>query len=501
MKKLIIIICILGFLTGLINTKKIKYDYKISVEFNNFNSEEIDNTFAKKIDEKLLAQKNIKDYIIISKNNYCSIYIKTPFFKKENSLFSVKLKIDEITQAYNYPILKIDYENLNYRYEKFIVLSSSDNNYKNLLYDVLEFDKNIKKENFINNTTIIGDKELFTYVYFSDSTLEKYKISIEDIIKKIKTYNLKNTGLDINLNTNIKNEEDVKKIALSFKDNDFNELFENIFNITTKENPNNPNIELNNNKALILAIKKRNNYPSFLFNCQIKNFIQNYEKKNNLLISYINPRTLSKSIIYFKEYKIKKTREEKKKIFETLKKNKINNILYLIGYSDEKIMTSKVEYENFENRLILIYKKRNKRKIEKILNSKKYNARTNKKIIKNYSINTLKEQYRNLKNVGVNVYFTPNYTIEKYAMLDYQITKKDILNTIVANTSELYIDNYFNNNFLIKIVIKNKKPSNFIYSKKLDNLIDLNAILNSQISTKYRILMRKKRKYCIFLIK
>jgi len=297
MKKLIIIICILGFLTGLINTKKIKYDYKISVEFNNFNSEEIDNTFAKKIDEKLLAQKNIKDYIIISKNNYCSIYIKTPFFKKENSLFSVKLKIDEITQAYNYPILKIDYENLNYRYEKFIVLSSSDNNYKNLLYDVLEFDKNIKKENFINNTTIIGDKELFTYVYFSDSTLEKYKISIEDIIKKIKTYNLKNTGLDINLNTNIKNEEDVKKIALSFKDNDFNELFENIFNITTKENPNNPNIELNNNKALILAIKKRNNYPSFLFNCQIKNFIQNYEKKNNLLISYINPRTLSKSII------------------------------------------------------------------------------------------------------------------------------------------------------------------------------------------------------------
>ena len=288
------------FLFFYFKNQKNSFNYKIKIKFYGLNSTEINETFNKELSAKLADINEIKDYLLCAKNNQSLIYIKTSFLNKKLGLYLAQLKLDELLKSYNYPILSINYNN------------------------------NHKKE----NSKTSKNEEFATYIYFNNSILSRYRISIEDLIQLINSYNLNinsNYNNNFSINSQIKDENDIKKICIPLKNKSFMETFDNIFTIKTS----------------------------------------------------------------------------------LLEENK------------------EAEY--------------------------------------------------NLK-----------YKIDNQALLDYQLSPKDLLNTISANSSGLLVGNYFKNGKITRIILKNVNSNNLIYSKNLDNFFDIDTITQKEIIKDKEIKIKKR---------
>ena len=114
--------------------------------------------------------------------------------------------------------------------------------------------------------------------------------------------------------------------------------------------------------------------------------------------------------------------------------------------------------------------------------------------------NNLPLKYEVIEAKKLNKYFI-NISSKKEKIISYKynqsnlnsyfISNKELTENILANNGGLLCEYYFEDSKRIKIVLKNIQNSDFIYSKKFKNLINLSSLLTKEIKEKYIFIIRK----------
>ena len=114
--------------------------------------------------------------------------------------------------------------------------------------------------------------------------------------------------------------------------------------------------------------------------------------------------------------------------------------------------------------------------------------------------NNLPLKYEVMEAKNLNKYFinisskkekTISYKYNQSDLNSYFITNKELTENILANSEGLICDYYYEDSKRIKIILKNIQNSDFIYSKKYKNLINLSSLLTKDIKEKYIFIIRK----------
>ena len=518
---LIIIFGVFGFIS--IQNNYDNYDVKIDINLENSSSKEIDEYLAKDIRNEFIKNEKIKDITIFSKENNCSIYfkIKNSVLNKENTkndiqkgickLLSNKKNINKITTEYDY----------NLKYQTFLVLTSKDNDYLKIKKVSDEILSDIGALKIASKVSLFGVKNPALYLYFKDSDLVQYDLSLEDIKNLIKKNNLLETSTtktndftsrNINLNSSIKNEDDLKNISLNFKNKLFATTFSQIFNITKEiQKPQSYLVSFDDKESVVFALSKKSFYPNFLFNLKLKNFTKNLDKLYGDSFEYkiLNTNELEKIEVFTnKNASINYSFNLYSRLCVLFNENKIENVLYFISKSCPKISKNELYFEDDKNKITLLVSKNKARKVRKILENERINyLKKNEHIITLYSknldilsskISQFEANFPLIINETTNKTLQIDYLCDKYNYSDYFISKKDIKNTLFSMNDGLKADYYFDSlSSNIPIILKNEvnKKDIFVYSKTLKNLISLNALCKTSYEEKFETIVRKNNSY------
>lgn len=204
MKKITLFFCLVVFVFlffVIINP----YQIKIELEIENKNVIEIDKNIAQKIEYQILQIPEIQDVITFSFDYGCEIFCKIkPFvFDKTNVISIIQRQIE--------PILND--------------------------FDCIENVRFIEKYTPKNDFNDFEQKA--DYIYFSSSDLLNYDLSLEDLKNIIQDNNLEKNffyenGVYFDINTNLKNIDDIKRIILPYKNSRFSLFFEDVFEIKSE---------------------------------------------------------------------------------------------------------------------------------------------------------------------------------------------------------------------------------------------------------------------------
>lgn len=521
MAALIIIFGVFCFIS--IQNNYDNYDVKIDINLENLSSKEIDEYLAKDIRNEFIKNEKIKDITIFSKENNCSVYfkIKNSVLNKENTkndiqkgiykLLSNKKNINKITTEYDY----------NLKYQTFLVLTSKDNDYLKMKKISDEILSDIGALKIASKISLFGVKNPALYLYFKDSDLVQYDLSLEDIKNLIKKNNLLETSTtktndftsrNINLNSSIKNEDDLKNISLNFKNKLFATTFSQIFNITKEiQKPQSYLVSFDDKESVVFALSKKSFYPNFLFNLKLKNFAKNLDKLYGDSFEYkiLNTNELEKIEVFTnKNASINYSFNLYSRLCVLFNENKIENVLYFISKSCPKISKNELYFEDDKNKITLLVSKNKARKVRKILENERINyLKKNEHIITIYSknldilsskISQFEANFPLIINETTNKTLQIDYLCDKYNYSDYFISKKDIKNTLFSMNDGLKADYYFDNlSSNIPIILKNEvnKKDIFVYSKTLKNLISLNTLCKTSYEEKFETIVRKNNSY------
>lgn len=521
MAALIIIFGVFCFIS--IQNNYDNYDVKIDINLENLSSKEIDEYLAKDIRNEFIKNEKIKDITIFSKENNCSVYfkIKNSVLNKENTkndiqkgiykLLSNKKNINKITTEYDY----------NLKYQTFLVLTSKDNDYLKMKKISDEILSDIGALKIASKVSLFGVKNPALYLYFKDSDLVQYDLSLEDIKNLIKKNNLLETSTtktndftsrNINLNSSIKNEDDLKNISLNFKNKLFATTFSQIFNITKEiQKPQSYLVSFDDKESVVFALSKKSFYPNFLFNLKLKNFTKNLDKLYGDSFEYkiLNTNELEKIEVFTnKNASINYSFNLYSRLCVLFNENKIENVLYFISKSCPKISKNELYFEDDKNKITLLVSKNKARKVRKILENERINyLKKNEHIITIYSknldilsskISQFEANFPLIINETTNKTLQIDYLCDKYNYSDYFISKKDIKNTLFSMNDGLKADYYFDNlSSNIPIILKNEinKKDIFVYSKTTKNLISLNTLCKTSYEEKFETIVRKNNSY------
>ena len=521
MAALIIIFGVFCFIS--IQNNYDNYDVKIDINLENLSSKEIDEYLAKDIRNEFIKNEKIKDITIFSKENNCSVYfkIKNSVLNKENTkndiqkgiykLLSNKKNINKITTEYDY----------NLKYQTFLVLTSKDNDYLKIKKISDEILSDIGALKIASKISLFGVKNPALYLYFKDSDLVQYDLSLEDIKNLIKKNNLLETSTtktndftsrNINLNSSIKNEDDLKNISLNFKNKLFATTFSQIFNITKEiQKPQSYLVSFDDKESVVFALSKKSFYPNFLFNLKLKNFAKNLDKLYGDSFEYkiLNTNELEKIEVFTnKNASINYSFNLYSRLCVLFNENKIENVLYFISKSCPKISKNELYFEDDKNKITLLVSKNKARKVRKILENERINyLKKNEHIITLYSknldilsskISQFETNFPLIINETTNKTLQIDYLCDKYNYSDYFISKKDIKNTLFSMNDGLKADYYFDNlSSNIPIILKNEinKKDIFVYSKTTKNLISLNTLCKTSYEEKFETIVRKNNSY------
>ena len=525
MAALIIIFGVFCFIS--IQNNYDNYDVKIDINLENLSSKEIDEYLAKDIRNEFIKNEKIKDITIFSKENNCSVYfkIKNSVLNKENTkndiqkgiykLLSNKKNINKVTTEYDY----------NLKYQTFLVLTLKNENQKDSYLKIKKISDEILSDigalKIASKISLFGVKNPALYLYFKDSDLVQYDLSLEDIKNLIKKNNLLETSTtktnnftsrNINLNSSIKNEDDLKNISLNFKNKLFATTFSQIFNITKEiQKPQSYLVSFDDKESVVFALSKKSFYPNFLFDLKLKNFTKNLDKLYGDSFEYkiLNTNELEKIEVFTnKNASINYSFNLYSRLCVLFNENKIENVLYFISKSCPKISKNELYFEDDKNKITLLVSKNKARKVRKILENERINyLKKNEHIITLYSknldilsskISQFEANFPLIINETTNKTLQIDYLCDKYNYSDYFISKKDIKNTLFSMNDGLKADYYFDNlSSNIPIILKNEvnKKDIFVYSKTTKNLISLNTLCKTSYEEKFETIVRKNNSY------
>ncbi len=444
------------------------FDVRISIKQNNFSAQEMDNIFAKNLTNEFLNIKNINTIYTFSSKDYCNIYLKFNFLCLK-PISKVKIVLDNfLSKTKLTPEIDFDFS-YNEKYDYFLLIfDNKQNNFINLTNDIFNKIKSLKS---ISKILDFQNFNSIDYIYFKNSTLSTYDITLTELKNKIKSNNQQENSsikdgvfsYETSTNSDINNIEDIKNSTLFFQDDNFSNYFKNIFKIKKEILNDDFSVFYDKNKIRLFAIKKQPFVPDFVFEILLNNNI-----KTSLNYKIINTKTLSKIEFQLEDNPSSLSLEKiKNKITDNF-----DNQIYFLKTDPPKISFLDTFREIQKNKIVILTNK--KRKLENFL-------------IKN-NINFEK---RNPKSKKEKIIF---YNIDSMQMNSYFLNKEEITDSIIANDEGLVCDYYFDGNTRTKIILKNEEKSDFIYSKKFKNLIDINMFLKKELKENYTLIIRKNGK-------
>ncbi len=521
-KFLIIFFSVVFFLIIFIYQKNNCYSYRINIALDNVLTKEIDNNVASYIKDSLSQIEQIKEIVIFSRENNANIYCKlNSFVFNKNKIASrVERQLNNaLAQVDKNAIVSFD-DNFDKKIETFVILSTNLDGYKILKqYCDVALDE-LLSLNITNKIVPFGDQKITTYIYYNNSTLQKYDINIDDIKNLIENNNIFNSqtiktndsnSYNIDSNSAFHSVNDIKDIAVFYKNKSFSTKFKDIFAIEEGiKNPSDYFVNLNDKKAVVFGLSKRSFYPRFLFNYKLNKKIKELDKKYPCYIKVESLKTdsLSKIEIYFKNRtSINNTYKRYKEIDKVLEDKKIKPVLFFIGSDSPKISSREEFFEQEKNKLTILAKKIDIGKIKSVLNSKGigFIDKTDKKIeiidenLENlYSkLEQYEDEYENAIPTMTNKTMQVNYHINNYDLNDYYSTKKEIIDTLNTYYGGLDCGYYYDREIRIPIVLQNidNKERLYFYSKNYKSLIYLGSVATNSIQEDYSIIVRKNNKY------
>ncbi len=441
------------------------FDIRISIKKENFSPQEMDNIFATNLYNSFLNIKNIKTIYTFSSKDYCNIYIKFffPYFKP---IAKIKISLDDfLSKSKQATEVDFDYD-YNKKYDYFLVVFDND---KDDFIDLSNiFLNKIKSSKLTLKTLDLQKFETINYIYFNNSILTTHNTTPTEIKNLIKTNNQEqnsttkneNFSYEIVVNSDINNISDLKNSALFFQDNNFSDYFKNIFKIKKEILNDDFSVFYDKNKIRIFALQKLNFLPNFLFEFLLKSNLN-----NDLNYKLINTKNLSKVEILLDE---NSSTSELLNIQNKISNN-FENQIYFLKTDPPKTSFFDSFREIEKNKIVILTNK--KRKLENFL-------------MKN-NLNYTKQKPKSKKE---KIIF---YNIDSMYANSYFFNKEEITDSILANNDGLICDYYFDFDTRVKIILKNEEKSDFIYSKKFKNLIDINMFLKKELKEEYTSIIRK----------
>lgn len=501
------------------------YRYRINIRYENMSAKDIDSIIASEVKDKLSQIEELKEVIIFSKPDVCSVYCKVFSFvlNKAQVANRVEKKLNQALLTIDNKASVIFDDNYNVKFHSFLIVNSDRINYKVLKKysdDVLDEILGINVSSKIVN---IGEQKRTAYIYFKNSDLAKYDLNLSDIKYVIEKNNIlndssvkTNTSNSYNIETNgsIETINDIENIAVFYKDKNFSTKLKDVFRVEegTKEPPEGL-VFFDKNKAQVFAISKKSFYPSFLFQYKLKKLAQRLSKKypDYIHLNLLNTSALEAIEIYFKNRtSIYNSLNEYKKIQEGL--NDIDNTLYFVGLDSPKISSKQIFFEKEKNKITLVTNKFNSIKVKHFLDSKgiNYIKNTDKKIeFENVNLDKVYselEEYKNEYSENITPLtdktMTVNYNINQYYLNDFLSEKNEVIDSIKAAYEGLNIGYYFDKSVKIPIVLQNKDDIErlYYYSKNYKNLVYLGSIAKGELKEDFCTIVRKNEKYCAKII-
>ena len=113
----------------------------------------------------------------------------------------------------------------------------------------------------------------------------------------------------------------------------------------------------------------------------------------------------------------------------------------------------------------------------------------------------LKDKYKNYKITMTKKDAVIFYKIDNYFLNDYDVSKNEVINSLIAHDEGLIIDYYLNSYHTIPIIIKNNQNnlSSYVYSKKDNILLNSNSFLETELKNDYTQISRKNGEFCAIL--
>lgn len=513
---LILVLLILNFDNG--------YDFEIEIKADNFCAQDMDSIFAHEINEQVWKIAEIKDLLIISRDEKISIYCKfkafDKLFKKQQIIEKITRQIENSKNVFLQDIQITYFDNLNYKYSSFFVVST------NKTYEILEKYSNFVSKELLNlkiaqNILILPNVELASYIYYSPVDLKKYNLDISSIENLIKENNvldnfsyLSNQKVKISkeIETKIETIDDIKNIHFLYDEKSnptkFSEVFEFENDILS---PIEALIDFDDKKAKIFAISKKWYYPQILLDIKLNNLKNRLEKTYPNFIFLTNQNLKYKKridIFLNNNSSINSTIALKNELQKSLK-NK--NILYFIGTYSPKITKKDTLFENERYRLTLFLSYFDYFKNRKFLRQYILKPIENVKF-SNFYLDDLKSEIKKYFNKNIDNNFLLlatalenriKFEINNYFLKGYFLDKKETKSAINSYNQGQVLDYYFSSHNKIPIILKVKNPNFdiFIYSKLLKSLIPLNAFCEYKVEEKYSKIIRKNGKYFANIIK
>lgn len=498
------------------------YIFKVEIRLDDTLAKKIDSIIASEIKDNLSQVEELKEIVIFSRANICSVYCKIyPF------VFNKALIANRLEKKINETMLNIDKnasvtfdDNFCVKYQTFLVISSDRVDYKILKKYHDEILDKLLGLRISSKVLTIGEQQRTAYINFKNSDLAKYDINLEDIENIIQKNNIlqdstikTNSSNSYNIKTNgsINSIEDVKNIALFYKNKKFSIKFKDAFKIeeSTKE-PLEVLAFLDNQKAIVLAISKKKFYPDFLFNLKLKKFVNDLKKNFPCYINLnlFNVHPLLRIEMYFNNRtSIYNTKNEYEKIYSKLKEDSIKNILFLIGTDSPRISNEDEFFETQKNKLIIFTNKFHSRNVKDILNSKgiNYLKKNDEKVVfEDYDLDKLyrkieeyKEEYPQAIIPYTNKTAQINYEIDNFSLNDFLVDKSEIINSIKSAYDGYNAGYYYDNSVKIPIVLQNQDNLErlYYYSKYYKTLIYLGTTSKSTLKNDFSTIVRRNEKY------
>ncbi len=505
------------FYINFLNAPYAPYSIKITLKINNMSAIDINFNIAKNIKDNLLQADKIKDVVIFSKENSCTIYCKIkPFINKKLASYSIQNKLDLALNNISQNIKKeieISYEDdFNSIYQAFIIIYCDDNiNYKilkkyfNLTYD------NIIKNNIVSKVLKLDDIPRCIYLDYKNSDLVRYDLTLDDVLNTLNRSNIiQNSATNTNnfnsypviINGNFKNIDDIKNVTIAYKDNNFSLKLKDAFKIY-EDNKNPPDylINHNNHKALVLALSKKHTLADIFFYIKLKKIISKLNYPSYINLKLLKTSSIKPIEIYLNPASsILESEKTAKDIIQEI--NKPATIL--VGIDCPKINKNIDFFEIQKNKIVILANKKDSLKFKRILKKLKLNYKENKFIeLIDDDLDNLYNNIEKYKKKNYTLTDTTNktlsikYNIDSFSLSDYLITRSDVINSIIASLDGLEATYFYNDSDKIPIIIQNidKTKDIFIYSKYYKTLIPLKSFAHSELKNEFNIIVRKNGKY------
>ena len=470
------------------------YDIKITIKSPYMSAIDTDLKIAKEIKDKLAQIEQIKTLVIFSYPNYCNIYLKFHLLSNKNRAL---YKIQNYLLNYDY---KIDFD---YKtpYSDLLIIKSDD--YKELKKLTDNALSELLNLNITKNILNLGERENSIYISFNSDILSQYDLSLEDIKNAIKEQNIEqkritkinNNSYQIISNSSVKSSDDVNNMLIYSKNKNFSHKFEDIFDIEEKERePLEYYINYDNQKAQVLAIKKRDFYPNFIYKIKL---IGLKNKLNSIYGAHFELKNLSKSAktqIYLDDNcSILKTKEIAQNIAKKLKERNISDNIIFIGINSPKKAYGEDFFELEKNKITILNK--NKKEVEKIGHESGLKILKGKRI--KYYDDDLDNLYKKAENKPslLKKSYQIDYNFDNYNLNDYFSNKNEVLNYLEAKNQGIVVSNFYEDYIDTPIILKNEDDDIFIYSKKFKNLISISSLVKPNVIKGFDTIIRKNKFY------